>query len=451
VRHGMRRIVLGRRSGGGSDRIDMPGARRLVGVLALTETVSFGVLLYAFSVLLLPMERDLGASRGALSSALAAAALARAVAAPLVGGLIDRHGVRWLMTTGSIAGVGLVWAWSEVSGVSGLVVVFTGIGVVGSMVFYEPAFAAIARLLDGRAQARGTLTVTVAAGFASTIFFPTTALLEQGLGWRGALKVLALVLLVLTVLPNLLLLRDRRGRIEAPGPDVRTTDPAGRRPVGTVSLGLREALGSRDFRLLALLLIGGGLPVAMYAAHLPALLEERGESALLASSIAGMLGVLSVAGRILLTVLNRHATLPRLLMGVFLLQGCGTLVLLLGGPGRGAVVGFVLLFGIGYGTLSIATPLLVSQRFGRRSFGSIAGALEGMTGALAAAAPVAAGLLRDAAGDYRPVMLVTLAGSLFAVAACRRLESTHSDPSTLTARIPAPAPVPDGGGERERR
>lgn len=420
-------------------RLDVPGARRLVGVLALTETVSFGVLLYAFSVLLLPMERELGASRGALSAALAAAALARAVAAPMVGGWIDRRGVRWLMTSGSVAGVGLVWAWSEVSSVTELLAVFVGIGVVGAMVFYEPAFAAIARLLEGRAQARATLAVTVAAGFASTIFFPTTALLEQGLGWRGALKVLAIVLLVLTVLPNLLLLRDRGGRIEPaalrPGP---SDAPAPMSPQpATLAVGLRGALASSDFRLLALVLIGGGLPIAMYAAHLPALLEERGETAILASSIAGTLGVLSVTGRIALTALLRHSTLPRLLMGVFVLQGLGTLALLLGGPGRGAVVGFVLLFGIGYGTLSIATPLLVSQRFGRRSFGSISGSLEGLTGALGAAAPLAAGLLRDAAGDYRPVMLLTLVGSAIAVAACRGLETSHAATSVASTVVPA--------------
>lgn len=409
-----------------TERMAVPGARRLVGVLALTETVSFGVLLYAFSVLLLPMEREFGASRGALSAALAAAAVARAIAAPIVGGWVDRRGVRWLMTTGSFAGAGLVWAWSEVSSVTELLVVFIGIGVVGAMVFYEPAFAAIARLLDGRAQARATLAVTVAAGFASTIFFPTTALLEQGLGWRGALKVLAVVLLVLTAIPNLLLLRDRGGRIESSAERPSTGEHGP--PPRIAPVDLRGALASREFRLLALVLIGGGLPIAMYAAHLPALLEERGESALLASSIAGTLGVLSVTGRIALTALLRHATLPRLLVGVFLLQGAGTLVLLLGGPGRGAIIGFVLLFGIGYGTLSIATPLLVSQRFGRRSFGSITGSLEGLTGTLGAAAPLAAGLLRDAAGDYRPVMLLTLLGSAVAVAASRSLETSPSGP-----------------------
>jgi MFS family permease len=435
--------VLRVRDGGDAD---VPGTRRLIGVLALTETVSFGVLLYAFSVLILPMERELGTTRGALSSALAAAAIARALTAPLIGGWIDRRGVRWLMTVGSVAGVGLVWAWSEVRTVSELVLVFVGIGVVGAMVFYEPAFAAIARALDGRAQARATLAVTVAAGFASTIFFPATAILEQTYGWRGALRALALALLILTVVPNVLLLRDRRGRVDA---DI--TAGTGRSGGASTSappssVGLAGALASRDFRLLALVLIGGGLPIAMFASHLPALIEERGETAILASSIAGMLGVLSVTGRIVLTALSRRASLPRLLMYIFLLQGLGTLALLLGGPGRGAVLGFVLLFGIGYGTLSIATPLLVSQRFGRRSFGSISGALEGMTGALGAAAPLAAGLLRDAAGDYRPVMLLTLIGSVVAVAASRGLEASHS-PARLATTVP-PSEVGDGDTTR---
>ncbi len=401
------------------------GTRRLVGVLALTETVSFGVLLYAFSVLILPMERELGTTRGALSAALAAAAIARALTAPAIGGWIDRHGVRWLMTVGSVAGVGLVWAWSEVRSVADLVLVFIGIGVVGAMVFYEPAFAAIARVLDGRAQARATLTVTVAAGFASTIFFPTTALLEQTYGWRGALKALALALLVLTVLPNVLLLRDRRGRIDEGGGPRAPGDAS--RDVPPPSMGLGAAFRSRDFRLLALVLVGGGLPIAMFASHLPALIEERGETALLASTIAGGLGVLSVAGRILLTSALRFAPLPRLLAIVFLVQAAGPTLLLLGGPGRGVLVGFVLLFGIGYGTLSIAAPLLVSQRFGRRSFGAIAGSLEALTGMLGAAAPLTAGLLRDAAGDYRPVMVLALVSSLLASQVSRRLATTRSD------------------------
>ena len=58
----------------GGDTSDAGGSpRRLVSVLALAETVSFGALLYAFNVLILPMERELVATRGALSSALAAA------------------------------------------------------------------------------------------------------------------------------------------------------------------------------------------------------------------------------------------------------------------------------------------------------------------------------------------------------------------------------------------
>lgn len=104
--------------------------RRLVAVLALTETVSFGVLLYTFSVLLVPMERDLEASRGGLSAAIAIAALVRAFAAPVVGSIIDRFGVRRLMIGGSLAAVALVVAWSYVQNATQLIAVFVGIGIV---------------------------------------------------------------------------------------------------------------------------------------------------------------------------------------------------------------------------------------------------------------------------------------------------------------------------------
>src|SRR5437870_3275092 len=44
-------------------------ARRVLATLSLTVTVSYGVLVYAYPVLLRPMERDLGWSRGQTSAA----------------------------------------------------------------------------------------------------------------------------------------------------------------------------------------------------------------------------------------------------------------------------------------------------------------------------------------------------------------------------------------------
>jgi len=86
----------------------------VVGVFALTETVSWGILGYAFSVFLVPMRDELGWSEATLTGGYSLALLLSGLAAPAVGRWIDRRGPRMLMTGGSVLGVLLVLAWSRV-------------------------------------------------------------------------------------------------------------------------------------------------------------------------------------------------------------------------------------------------------------------------------------------------------------------------------------------------
>ena len=107
--------ALDRRTGGAALPAAPPATLRsrawaLVGGLAVTETISWGVVYYAFAVFLVPMQRELGFSAAQLTGAFSAALLVSGVAGIAVGRHLDRHGPRALMTTGSIAGVLLVLA-----------------------------------------------------------------------------------------------------------------------------------------------------------------------------------------------------------------------------------------------------------------------------------------------------------------------------------------------------
>jgi hypothetical protein len=64
----------------------------ILGVLALTETVSFGVLAYAFAVFLMPMQHDLGWSPTAITGAYSLAVVVSGLAAIPVGWWLDRYG-----------------------------------------------------------------------------------------------------------------------------------------------------------------------------------------------------------------------------------------------------------------------------------------------------------------------------------------------------------------------
>ena len=60
--------------------------------LAITETVSFGVLYYAFSVFITPMEADLGWTRGQITGAFSLSLLITGFIGVPVGHWLDRRG-----------------------------------------------------------------------------------------------------------------------------------------------------------------------------------------------------------------------------------------------------------------------------------------------------------------------------------------------------------------------
>lgn len=383
--------------------------------LAFTETISWGILYYAFSVLLVPMEEALGAGRAELSTAFSIAIVARALSAPAAGSWVDRHGVRSLMTAGSLAGVLLVLAWSAVTSVAQLTFVFAGIGVVTSAVLYEPAFAAVARWMRDQDRTAAILWITIAAGFASTIFLPITATLSEALGWREALRWLALVLLVGTAVPHALLLSEPSSPVgPGPGPEPGAASDAdavssiaGRAAAEDAvrrSVPTSDALRDSAFWWMTLAFLCGRAPMAAIAAHLPALLVDRGEAATLAALVTGAIGAMSVTGRVLITIATRWMSMPSLLGAVYLLQGIGLVMMALV-PTRLSALLFVVLFGIGFGATTIAKPVMIAERYGPRWYGAIAGYTAAFVTLAEAASPIAMGIGRDASGDYVSVML----------------------------------------------
>lgn len=179
---------------------------RFVAVLAVTETLSWGVLYYAFSVFQVPIGAELGLTSAQLSGAFSLAVLLTGVAAVPVGRWLDARGPRGLMTAGSVVCALLVVAWSQVHNAAGLYAVMAGIGLARAAVLYDPAFAVTVRWFHTR-RSSALLAVTVVAGFASTVALPSSDALIDALGWRRALLVLAAVLAAATVLPHWLVLR----------------------------------------------------------------------------------------------------------------------------------------------------------------------------------------------------------------------------------------------------
>lgn len=364
-------------------------ATAIAWALAVTQTIGYGVLFYAFAVVTLPMEAELGWTRAQTSGAFSLMLLLAGAAAWPIGRLVDRRGARGLMTLGSAVGGGLVFAWSTVTSLPQLYVVQAGIGLVLAAVTYEVAFTVLAQWFRRAHRIRALLIVTTLAGLASTIFVPLTQTLVDDVGWRTALRVLAVVLWVGTVPLHALVVR----RAPDPAPEDRDLSDA------EASVAAAEAWRGGTFWWLTVAFALDRMVTVAIGAHAVPLLLERGHPAALVATVAGSIGLLQVVGRLIFAPAARHVSLARLTVVTFAvrLASLAALLLLPGGVGLFA---FAALFGLSNGAATLASAGLVAETFGPRHYGAIRGSMTSAATLLQTVAPLAVGALRVASGDY---------------------------------------------------
>lgn len=371
--------------------------------LAFTETISWGVLYYAFSVFITPMEAELGWSRTELTAGFSLALLVIGGMAFPVGTWIDRHGSRALMTTGSILGSLLVIAWSQVTDLQTFYLIWAGIGVCASTVLYEPAFAVIATWFVRRRSA-ALAVITFAAGFASTIFIPLTDALYHAFGWRTAIFILAILLAITTIPLHALMLRRRPadlGLLPDGEPVTLETRPL------PASLSLSDALHSRFFWLMTLAFSLAALAAAAIRVHFIPLLIDSGINASTAAFASGSIGMMQVAGRVIFAPLDARISGRVLVAGVFALQSAGMFALLWG-ISLLTVVIFVAVFGAAYGAMTLARASIIAELFGAAHYGRISSVMAIFLTLAGTAAPVGAGILYDYFGNYQPVLWIVV-------------------------------------------
>jgi MFS family permease len=373
----------------------------IVAALSVTETITWGIVYYGFPVFLRPMEHDLGASRVAVTAAFSIGLGVAALAGVPAGRWIDRHGGRGLMTTGSCLAVVLTFAWARVESLPALYVVWLFMGLAMAATLYEPAFAVVVSWFRQGPRDRALLTVTLAAGFASTIFMPIEAWLLERIGWRDALTTLATVLAVTTIPIHALVLR--RSTVTA----VRTADGA---TTAVPGMTLAQASRTLVFWVLASAFFLGNFSTAAVSVHLIPYLVDRGYSATLAASIIGWMGAVQVPGRLLFVPISAWLGARWMVASVFFGQALGMVQLVLVTL-IGSALPFIVLMGAsnGMSTLSRATSL--ARIFGPRHYGAISGAVALGANGARAVGPVGASLLLLALGAYSSVFW-TLAASL---------------------------------------
>jgi predicted MFS family arabinose efflux permease len=347
----------------------------VVGALGTAQTLAWGSSYYLPAILADPIADGLGLSRTVVFGVFSGSLLVSAFLGPPVGRAIDAHGGRGVLALSNLVlAAGLVLL-ALTQDVVGLVAAWTVLGVGMAMGLYDPAFATLAGLY-GRA-ARGPITgITLIAGFASTLGWPLSALLEAHFGWRGACLVWAALNLLIGLPLNRMLIPRAPPRARA----TEVQETAGPAPRGAMVL--------LSFVFAATWFVTGAM-----AAHLPRLLEIAGASATAAIAAAALVGPAQVGARLIeFGALKRvHPVISARLAAA--LHPIGAVVLMAIGPS--AIMAFAVLHGAGNGLLTIAKGTLPLAIFGSVGYGLRNGILAAPARAAQAASPLIFGLLID--------------------------------------------------------
>jgi hypothetical protein len=177
---------------------------------------------------------------------------------------------------------------------------------------------------------------------------------------------------------------------------------------------------------------------ATVSVHLVAYLTELGHPVGFAATAAGLLGVLSVTGRLLSTAGTRRFTPAAVTSAVFVFQAVAVACLPAIGRDRLGAVACVLGFGLGFGVPTIARPAMLADRYGTAAYATISGILAVPMTAAKALAPLAAAAVRNTTGSYTPVAQRRLADPGDRTAADDQRLVVRTAPALLTGEHPRP-------------
>ncbi|MDP8921826.1 MAG: MFS transporter, partial [Chloroflexota bacterium] len=165
----------------------------IVAVMAAVGALSMALGSLNFGLFIKPMGDELGVGRAVFGWAQSSRQIASAVTAPVVGGLIDRFGVRVLLTVAALTTGGALICLGFVTDGWQIVALFALMGVVGmsgpgALVTSVPVTKWFVR---ERARALAYMSLGIPVG--GLLFVPLTQIFIDAFGWRMAWILLAIL------------------------------------------------------------------------------------------------------------------------------------------------------------------------------------------------------------------------------------------------------------------
>ena len=373
----------------------MPRWLPLVG--GVLGSTTCGLLLYAWSVFIKPLNAEFGWSRAEIALAFALCCLVFGLTTYPAGRLSDKFGPKVVVLTGGIIlGIGFVLSgyiqakW-QLYLTYGLV---AGFG--GGLVYLPPIATAPKWWPDRRALATGF--AVVGLGLGSFIMAPLATYIIDTIGWRYVFIYVGAAMGIMAVFAAFCL----------PVP------PAGWKPAGwtppapapgaaarkTRDYTYQETFRTPQFWLLYVAYFCAAFAGLMVIGHIAGHGIDQGLSSMVAAGAASWLAIFNAVSRILIGLVADKTGTRASFVGIFILQVVAMLLLYPSGSVYWALWIVAALIGWNYGSMFTLFPATCLQYFGPTSQGTNYGLLFTAWGLAGFAGPFVGGWLKDMTGTY---------------------------------------------------
>jgi MFS family permease len=370
-----------------------------------------------------PLNQEFGWSRLQIAIVQTIARSVEALAAPLVGPLIDRYGARSLMPIGAIIATVSLLAVTQIDSLWQFYLVR---GVVAAVGFTLMGFLVTGVAINNwfiRMRGRALAISNVGSSISNVILMPSAVFVIAAFGWRSMFGIFAIITILVVLIPSAILMRRRPedmgllpdGAEPAEGDQGTDRDAAPTSAiVEEIHWTRREAIREPTFWFLSLSFAVASLAFQGINISLAPYAQDLGYSDAIVAATLTVRALVMAVTLPLVGLLAEHADRPGVRIFPFACQGVGA-VLFLFGSEPVFLWAAVMIYGVGITSLGVTQEVLWANSFGRVSLGTVRSTGFVITFGFGAAGPILMNLIFEVLGSYRPAFVLFVV--LFTIAA----------------------------------
>ncbi|MPQ43294.1 MFS transporter [Clostridium tarantellae] len=372
----------------------------------------FAIIFLSHSIFLKPVTTALGFSATEFSLVFTIVAIATAIMSPIMGKLIRKFDVKYIMAIcGGIVAIcfaafGLakeLWQFYILSAI---------LGVFATGITQIPVSYVITNWFPS--EKKGVATGIAFSGGNLGAFFTIMVIsnLMPKIGYEKCYFLLGFIMFIITTTVSLFVIKGKPSDVgELPygkSENQCNLEKSNKKVTDISGYTLAEAKKSTVFWVYIVAIILLGVVFAGVQMHIPSYMESIGHSAIFASTITSIVSVMGILSNVLIGMLLEKAGLKKgmTIIGVFMILSIACLIL-------GKTTLFAILFAVIFGGFiaiaAMGPSYLTSELFGKKEYGAILGIVIMFFQFGGAVGPTLSGFIYDTTGAYKITWIIFIA------------------------------------------